>query len=259
MNNLPAGRAALIVGHPGHELRMHGWLELVQPLVFVLTDGSGHTGQSRLDSTTQILALAGATPGGIYGRLTDISLYTALLEHDFDLFIGLLEELSQALIREEITYVAGDASEHYNPGHEVCRMLINAALQRAQHSTGRQIANFDFPLMGPPDNCPEQLRHQAIFSQLDDAALERKLAAARHYAAIAADVNAALNELNAEVFRVECLRPVVTEATELFEPPFYERYGEQQVAAGYYNRVLRYKEHVAPLAAALAAYLRELS
>jgi len=241
---------------------MHGWLELAQPLVFVLTDGSGHTGRSRLDSTTQILTQAGATPGGIYGRLTDISLYAALLEHDFDLFIGLTEELSQALVSQEITYVVGDASEHYNPGHEVCRMLINAALKRVQHSTGRQIANFDFPLMGPPANCPEQLRHQAIFSRLDDAALERKLVAARNYAAIEADVNDALNGFSAEAFRVECLRPVVTEVAEialLAEPPFYERYGEQQVAAGYYNRVLRYDEHVAPLAAALAAYLRELS
>src|ERR1051326_4543446 len=90
LRELPAGRAALMIGHPGHELRMHGWLESVRPIVFILTDGSGRTGQSRLDSTTQILARAGATPGSIYGRLTDLALYTALLEQDFDLFIGLL-------------------------------------------------------------------------------------------------------------------------------------------------------------------------
>jgi AcrR family transcriptional regulator len=202
---LPAGRAALIVGHPGHELRVHGWLELAQPLVFVLTDGSGRTGQSRLASTTQILTRTGATPGSIYGRLTDGALYNAILEHDFGLFIGLLEELSQALACQAITYVAGDASEHYNPGHEVCRMLINAAVKRVQRLTGRQLANFDFPLIGPPDDCPEQLRQQAIFLQLDEAALARKLAQARNYSAIATDVNAALNELSPTAFRLECL------------------------------------------------------
>src|SRR5438034_752023 len=31
-------RAALFIAHPGHELLVHGWLELVRPFVFVLTD-----------------------------------------------------------------------------------------------------------------------------------------------------------------------------------------------------------------------------
>src|SRR5207302_1404403 len=31
--------SALLVAHPGHELRVHGWLERERPLVFVLTDG----------------------------------------------------------------------------------------------------------------------------------------------------------------------------------------------------------------------------
>lgn len=28
--------AILLIGHPGHELRLHRWLELVRPMVFVL-------------------------------------------------------------------------------------------------------------------------------------------------------------------------------------------------------------------------------
>ncbi|MGH8058848.1 MAG: hypothetical protein ACREOH_16680, partial [Candidatus Entotheonellia bacterium] len=38
------------------------------------------------------------------------------------------------------------------------------------------------------------------------------------------------------------------------EPPFYEHYGQKQVAAGHYHRVLRYDEHIAPLAEALWRY-----
>src|SRR5262249_34481437 len=41
--------------HPGHEVRLHGWLEMVRPEVFILTDGSGATGQSRLNATTTLL------------------------------------------------------------------------------------------------------------------------------------------------------------------------------------------------------------
>jgi len=250
------------VAHPGHELRVHGWLEMTRPIIFVLTDGSGHTGRSRLDSTSQIVTRTGATPGGIYGRLPDAALYAALLDHNFGLFFGLVEELSQALVRGEIAYVAGDASENYNPGHEVCRLLINAAVDRTSRITGRRIANFDFLLIGPPNDCPEPLRSRAVWLQLDDKALERKLAAARDYSAIAGDVNAALGGMGVEAFRVECLRPAGAGSASVGppeEPPFYERYGEQQVAAGYYRRVLRYREHVAPLAAALDAYLRGMA
>ena len=35
------------------------------------------------------------------------------------------------------------------------------------------------------------------------------------------------------------------------DPPFYERYGASQVAGGQYADVLRYREHFAPLAAAV--------
>src|SRR5206468_10486420 len=75
---LPGRRAALVIAHPGHELRVHAWVELAQPLAFVLTDGSGHTGQSRLASTSRLLDQTGASSGGIYGRLTDGVLYTAI-------------------------------------------------------------------------------------------------------------------------------------------------------------------------------------
>ncbi len=35
-------------------------------------------------------------------------------------------------------------------------------------------------------------------------------------------------------------------------PPYYEIYGEQRVAAGVYREVIRLREHLEPLAAALA-------
>jgi len=47
---------AVIIAHPGHELRVHYWLEQAKPAVCVLTDGSGRTQKSRLDSTTGVLS-----------------------------------------------------------------------------------------------------------------------------------------------------------------------------------------------------------
>src|SRR5437870_2515927 len=35
------GNCALVIGHPGHELGIWGWMNKVHPIVAVLTDGSG--------------------------------------------------------------------------------------------------------------------------------------------------------------------------------------------------------------------------
>jgi hypothetical protein len=72
-------RAALVVAHPGHELRVYGWTARERPLVCVLTDGSGYAAGSRLGGTTALLTALGAAPGPIYGRFTDRELYDLLL------------------------------------------------------------------------------------------------------------------------------------------------------------------------------------
>ena len=102
---LPGERAVLVVAHPGHELRVHGWLELARPQVWVLTDGSGHGASSRLASTSAVLARAGARPGSIYGRLSDRAAYAMILDGDDAAVFALVEELAEALLAS-----AGSAS-----------------------------------------------------------------------------------------------------------------------------------------------------
>ena len=82
-------RAALVIAHPGHELRIHHWLERAKPRVFVLTDGSGHTNRSRLGQTAALLDAAGALRGSMFGRFTDREIYRAILASDVDAFIAL--------------------------------------------------------------------------------------------------------------------------------------------------------------------------
>lgn len=250
---LDAGRAALVVAHPGHELRVHGWLETVAPVTFVLTDGSGHSNASRLDSTTAVLAAAGARQGPVYGRFTDRALYAAMLSGNERLFIDLAGELAAAFIDARVDYVAGDAVEGYNPSHDLCRGLIDAAVSIATAQSGRKIANFEFPLMGRPDVCPPGLRHQAMWITLDDEALGRKLAAAQGYPELAEEVANTLAEVGAEPFRVECLRPAnaCIDLVAAEGRPRYERFGEQRVADQCYSRPIRHREHILPIEEAL--------
>jgi hypothetical protein len=263
-----------------------------------LTDGGGRSGEPRLERTSEVLGRAGASQGTIYGRLGDLEVYSAILNGDSDLFAGLVEELAEAFAREQIECVVGDAAEGYSVTHDICRIMIGAAVELAESRYGQRVANFDFLVVGSPDECAEELRQQAIWLHLDDLTFARKVAAALGYTPkLAADVEAALDgapfrgvrrfsepqlagevdiEVNAAIvqeidarpelkarlnalldgisldaFRVECLRPAGNSSGTDWttdEPIFYELYGEKLVAAGHYESVIRYREHMLPLA-----------
>ena len=267
--------AAIVVAHPGHEVRVHGWLEQHRPLVFILTDGSGRTSTPRIASTAEYLKKFGMRPGCVFARFTDMDVYRLLLARDFEPFIGLSEELAGALVEAGVGCVVGDASEGYNSTHDVFRLITNAAVELASRASGSEIENYDFPVVYRPDHCPEQLRARSIWLRLDEEAFARKLAAAfEFYPELAAetadalrgvgdktassyfhlddDAHAATDLAGLDMFRVECLRPVAHGDPPFHtEKPFYEIHGETKVAEGFYTDVIRYREHIAPLADAL--------
>jgi len=261
----------LFVAHPGHELCVHGWLSSAQPKVFVLTDGSGHGGQSRIGSTSKVLGEVGAQPGSIYGRFTDAALYDLILRRDFQPLLRIVDEFAEAIVRERPSTVAGDAIEGYNPSHDLCRLIINAAVTIARRS-GCEVVNRDFLLARPHVVGTDS---GVVDFQLDEAAFARKLEAARAFPELQSEIEAALaGELlsfreypqldrswignrGTSLYRTEVLRPVhenVYEEEFLNDVPFYERYGELRVADGIYHRVIRLREHMVPLAETLSKH-----
>jgi len=228
---------------------VHGWLEWARPVVCVVTDGSGAAGRSRLDATEGVLQRAGASTGPLFGRLPDRAVYEALLAGDTSLFRRLAAELATALA--DVDYVVGDAAEGYNPTHDVCRLLIDAAVERVGRVRGRRPASYAFPLTGAPAaGLPDG--SERVQLTLDDAALARKLAAARGYSALTDEVDVALVRLGVEAFRIEPFAPGEGgDGLGSGPPPYYERHGERRVAEGVYARVVRFREHVLPVARAL--------
>jgi hypothetical protein len=246
------GNAALIIGHPGHELRIHHWVETARPLTFVLTDGSGRGQQSRLPSTANVLRRAGAKPATIFGRWTDAQAYEILLTGNLGALAGLTRELAEALVANEIRAVVADAMEGFNPTHDLCRCLTNAAVLMADRATSQKIANFDFVLVAPPDAAPASNRDQCIRLQLDPAALTRKRIAAENYPELKEEIDAAISRFGLAAFATELLRPVIPDLSGNFSgQPYYETYGENQVKQGHYEKVIRYRENVFPLMQAL--------
>ena len=251
--------ALLYCAHPGHELRLYGWLRAVRPAVCFLTDGSGADGTPRLSRSTDVIDSAGAIAGPMYGSVSDRTVYAALLAGETGLFHALAEALAAELAEGGYDAIVGDAAEGYNPSHDVARMVVDSAVEMARRG-GAHIDNYAFPLVGHPQHPPAGTTAGPLPLQLDDAMLEAKIECGRAYARetggiLVSEVDEAIERFGIDAFRQERLF-VAGAPSELIvafddDVPFYETYGAQQVASGKYASAIRWKDHVRPLARAL--------
>ncbi len=72
----------LLVGHPGHELLLYGWIAQTRPVVCVLTDGSGMAGTPRIAQSEAVLKGLSAEIGPISGEYSDREFYRHILQCD---------------------------------------------------------------------------------------------------------------------------------------------------------------------------------
>ena len=244
----------ILVAHPGHELLLHGLISRTKPVIHVLTDGSGHSSAPRLEATAQLLGDAGARPGAIFGRLTDRQAYAMILERKVDLVLSLATELAAEIEKEQPKIVVADALEGYNPVHDLCCLIAGAAIEIA----GGDAKQYEYPVVNKPDSF--EVADDVIHLALNDAEHAAKIEAARTQASRIADVDELLSRHGAEIYRTETLR-AVRDWREIRsqEPPLYERFGEERVAAGAYTCVIRLAEHMLPLRDALCATVENRS
>jgi hypothetical protein len=272
----PYQRPAVVVGHPGHELRVLGWLAQTRPRVHVLTDGSGAKGLSRLPSTSRLLDRMEACRGEVFGLLSDAEIYQAILGTDIALFCSIVDRLAASLAEHGTDFVAADAAEGFNPTHDICRQIADAAIYRAQMQTGRSIANYEFLLMewdlkGLAEHglinhdrvSHDLICHDAVLHdyrcrhlRLENKVLRLKLEAARDYAELREEVEHAIAAKGEEYFRIECLRKVTCPflETQRGYRPYYEQLGEERVASGTYRSAIRYELHMAPILKGIQDY-----
>jgi hypothetical protein len=249
-------RPAVIVGHPGHELRILGWLADKRPIVHVLTDGSGATGRARLSATSKLLNRIGAPAGAVFGILSDTEIYRAILEQNVALVGSIVDQLATSLVNHGIDSVAADAAEGFNPTHDICRQIANAAIYRAQKITGRSIASYEFLLTEWDLKLPATHDHRCWHTRLGDGPLRLKLDAARDYDGLRKEVEQAIALKGEEYFRIECFKRVTNPFLELQRgyKPDYEQTGERRVATGKYCAAIRYETHMAPLLSGIRDY-----
>jgi hypothetical protein len=236
---------ALIIAHPGHELRVFRFVELYKPRVYVLTDGSGSAGSSRLHNTIGILKDCGASVSPIMGYYTDKEIYRIILEKDYSSLTALSLKILSDFQENNIQVVAGDALEGFNPTHDLCRYLINLTIAVKEAKDGIQMLNLEFLLDGLMSE-----EDASLVVRLDDDSFNRKRKAAEGYAELAYELQSAIQKYGSTPFMAECLRKVVR--PDIFSSwgdgiPFYEKYAIEKVNSGVYKKVISFQEHLLPL------------
>ena len=248
---------ALVLGHPGHELKVLGWVSEYRPRVFMITDGSGQQGVPRTLSTAALITRLGCEPGEVFGWISDAEIYRAMLERDCGLFLNLVDQIADSFLKHKIELVAGDAAEGFNPTHDICRAMINAAVARVEQLTGRIIANLEFSLTEWEQNSPQpQHNEDCLHFVLEDELLAAKLVTAGAYVELKNEVRAAIAQRGKEYFRIECLRRARQTALPAINssPPAYETWGGQRVQEGKYPTVIRFEKHILPILDAIRSY-----
>jgi len=166
------------------------------------------------------------------------------MARDGSRFLEIARALGGTFEEHRITAVVTDAAEGYNPLHDVCRAIAEAAVRLC---SPRAPLLFELDLVGHPDGSGVGIR-----LSLDDHAFARKLDTVHRYTVLAGEARAAFDQHGVEAFRTEFLRRTVT---NVLPPPdhvpYYERVGDERVRQGRYRSVLRYNEHVRPVLAAL--------
>ena len=240
-------KTALVIGHPGHELRIYGIVELYKPRVYIITDGSGNSGHSRVYNSVKILEQSGATMSPIAGYFTDKEIYRVILENDFAALDTFIKTLWNDLQSHPIDTIIGDAIEGFNPTHDLCRYIINTLVRLLNKNRSTQLNNYDFLLdrMITPDEETE-----AISLRLTNENFETKYTAAANYEELAAELKMAIEKYGKEPFKTEYIRPVfpIDESKNWKDGiPYYEKYGLEKIKAGTYKQAITYTSHMKPI------------
>ena len=139
--------------------------------------------------------------------------------------------MGSIIIDRQIAVVVCDDAEGFNPTHDICRLIIDAAVRYARVHAGRPVLNVAFRLIDGPQAAKLAPNTVSTVFELSNAALDRKMAAAFGYPEMAGEVAAARNRLGDEAFRIESFRHV--RDGEVWAPadqsPYYERYGQKRV------------------------------
>lgn len=248
-------RAALVVAHPGHELRVYDWLRTVKPDVHILTNGSRASAtRVRREASAQLVSDLGCRMASAWEGVTDSALYAYLIAQDHEPFLNWVSGLAHDFIARDIDLAVIDGWQYYNIAHDLAHLMARVAAAEAGAELKREILVLEYPVV-PAALAPTAPRVVEYCSKaLSEPSVETKREIAHHFPGVEGEVAEIDSLEGAHAYNIERLyvpAPISTLRAPPVEKPPYERYGEARVAAGVYKDVLRW-EHAAPLLQVLA-------
>ena len=144
-------KSAVIIGHPGHELRAFKFIKDFKPDIFIITDGSGSYNNSRIHNSIKIIDSLGAKFIKLFEPIPDKKIYSFILEGNISEIQKVKKCISEKIINEKYDFIIGDSVEGFNPTHDLCRYLINSVVKDAQNQSSIAISNYSFDLDKAPN------------------------------------------------------------------------------------------------------------
>ncbi len=251
-------RSLLVIGHPGHEFAVHGWIAQQQPVVCILTDGSGTVGRSRIAHSKAALEELHAQLGPIWGDSSDGEFYQRILNCDHAFFAATRDRLANIIVTQDIGIVVSDAIEGYAPTHDLCEVIARAAIMQATARGAASINHYVIPLVGNPSRAPLSGRPAVMEIELTPQQITRKRSTIAKYAEqagpqLASEIQNAYDSYGIATFDREyffdaatCGWPVWRERFHS-QIPRYESLGKAHVASGRMQVAITYSDHVAPI------------
>ncbi|HYB98959.1 MAG TPA: hypothetical protein VEC57_07445 [Candidatus Limnocylindrales bacterium] len=248
----------LVLAHPGHELFVYEWMRRARPAVHILTDGRSRAGQSRIDECRAVVESCGASCGALFGRFSDGQVYSWLLAGEHGPLLEWCDDLTSEIIAARPEVLVGDACERQYLTHDICRLLIDAAVERAANALDSPIACYSFPMYGYCGDASALRPRREITIELDEATLTAKQRAAVSYTdtGLRTETDWFLEARGRDWFGLERLMESAAwnrAAAGETGPPAYEELGRRLVEQGVYERAVTFRGHVVPFAEALAA------
>lgn len=242
----------LFVGHPGHELLAHKFLNKYRPEVIFLTTGSGNADSPRINGSVDLVEAMGLRVFRPFSPFTDRQIYNLIMDGDFGEFAKVKSAITDFILEHKIERIVGDALEGFNPSHDLCRYIINSCVQDldGRHS----LQNYDFLQDEVFRNSETKINARDIVLKLNNDEMDAKLGACRKYSELKFEVDRFFEAYGPDFFALEYFRHITdTSVISNWEGdrPFYELHGRKRVKEGIYDKALLFEDHMLPLAKSL--------
>lgn len=252
--------SAFFMAHPGHELRLHGWVSREKPICMILTTGSRSGSDiARLQASVDVIQNAGGRCSDRFETVLDRDLYNCILAGDASPLRRRKEILADILVTNRTERLVIDGWQLYSASHDLAHVVGRLAADEASRRLSCKIEVLQY------DVVPAQLAGQASTSSsvrriiLSDSELTAKLAAVNSYPGIEFELIELRQIENEDHARTEALF-VPPRFEDILRPPDeapkYESYGEARQSKGIYKDVIRW-HHVETIARQLISTQNE--